>query len=75
MRNNPSVLIAPSTVRGNPRGEAIAARARLLDGDEAAHAARAIARRQRILQGVLVPLLHRAARYRTLHYEVTPEQA
>src|SRR5439155_13620911 len=75
LRNNPSVLVAPSTVRGKPRGEAIAARARLLDGDEAAHAARAIARRQRILQGVLVPLLHRAARYRTLHYEVTPEEA
>ena len=37
-----------------------------------AHAARAIARRQPILQGVLVPLAHRLMRYRTLHYELTP---
>jgi PPOX class probable F420-dependent enzyme len=71
MRNNPAVLVAPSTVRGRPKGEAIAARSRLLDGEEAAHAARAIARRQPILQGVLVPVGHRLMRYRTLHYELT----
>jgi uncharacterized protein len=71
MRNNPAVLVAPSTVRGRPTGEAIAARSRLLDGEEAAHAARAIARRQPILQGVLVPVGHRLMRYRTLHYELT----
>jgi uncharacterized protein len=72
MRNDPSVRLAPSTVRGRPRGEALAARAVLLDGAEAEHAAHAIARRQPILQGVLVPLLHRMKRYRTLHYRVTP---
>jgi PPOX class probable F420-dependent enzyme len=71
MRNNPAVLVAPSTMRGRIRGEAIAARSRLLDGDEARRAARAIARRQPILQGVLVPLGHRLMRYRTLHYELT----
>lgn len=71
MRNNPAVLIAPSTMRGRVTGEAIAARSRLLDGDEARRAARAIARRQPILQGVLVPLGHRLMRYRTLHYELT----
>jgi PPOX class probable F420-dependent enzyme len=71
MRNNPSVLVAPSTMRGRVRGEAIAARSRLLDGDEARRAARAIAHRQPILQGVLVPLYHRLMRYRTLHYELT----
>ena len=73
MRRNPSVRVAPSTVRGRPRGDAIAARVRLLDGEEAASAARAIGRRQRILQGLLVPALHRLMRYRTLHYELTPE--
>jgi PPOX class probable F420-dependent enzyme len=73
MRNNPSVLVAPSTVRGRATGPAIGARSRLLDGAEARHAARAIARRQPILQGVLVPLAHRVMRYRTLHYELTPD--
>jgi uncharacterized protein len=71
MRNNPVVQVAPATVRGRPTGDAIAARSRLLEGDEAKRAARAIARRQPILQGVLVPLFHRLMRYRTLHYELT----
>ncbi len=73
MRNNPAVLVAPSTVRGRATGPAIAARSRLLDGEEARRAARAIARRQVLLQGVLVPLYHKLARYRTLHYELTPD--
>jgi uncharacterized protein len=73
MRNNPGVLVAPATVRGRPTGDAIRARSRLLDGDEARRAARALARRQPILQGVLVPLAHKLMRYRTLHYELTPD--
>jgi uncharacterized protein len=72
LRNDPSARIAPSTIRGRPRGAGLAARVTLLDGAEAEHAARAIARRQPILQGVLVPLFHRMKRYRTLHYRVTP---
>jgi PPOX class probable F420-dependent enzyme len=73
MRNNPAVLVAPSTVRGRATGPSIGARSRLLDGEEARHAARAIARRQPILQGLLVPLTHKLMRYRTLHYELTPD--
>ena len=73
MRNHPGVLVAPSTVRGRATGPSIAARSRLLDGDEARHAARAIARRQPILQGLVVPLAHKLMRYRTLHYELTPD--
>ena len=73
MRNNPAVLVAPSTVRGRPTGPSIAARSRLLDGEEATRAGRALARRQPILQGVLVPLYHKLMRYRTLHYELTPD--
>ncbi len=72
MRRNPRVEVAPSTVLGKPRGEAITATARLLSGEEADRAARAIARRQRILQGILVPLFHRLKGYRTLHYELVP---
>ena len=72
MRNRPDVRIAPSTVRGRPVGSDIPARSRLLTGEEAAQASRAIARRQPVLQGIFVPLFHRLARYQTLHYEVTP---
>ena len=72
MRNNPAVLVAPvDGPRAARPGDAIAARSRLLEGDEARRAARAIARRQPILQGVLVPVAHRLMRYRTLHYELT----
>jgi hypothetical protein len=35
-------------------------------------AARALARRHRILQAILVPAAHRLMRYRTLHYELVP---
>ena len=72
MRNQPNVRIAPSTVRGKPVGSEIPARSRLLSGDEAGEAARAVARRQPVLQGIVVPLFHRLARYQTLHYELTP---
>jgi PPOX class probable F420-dependent enzyme len=73
MRNRPEVRIAPSTVAGRPRGASVPARVTLLDGPEAEHAARAIARRQPVLQGVVVPIMHRLKHYRTLHYRVTPE--
>jgi hypothetical protein len=72
LRRNPEVLVRPCTVRGKPRGAAVRARARLLEGEEARCAARAIARRQRVLQGLIVPLGHRLMRYRTLHYELLP---
>jgi PPOX class probable F420-dependent enzyme len=70
MRNNPAVRVAPSTVRGRVTGATIGARSRLLEGEEAERAARAIAHRQPLLQGLLVPVYHRLMRYRTLHYEL-----
>jgi PPOX class probable F420-dependent enzyme len=72
LRNNPIVQVAPSTLRGKPTGDAITAQARLLDAAEARVAARALARRHRLLQGVLVPFGHRLMRYRTMHYELLP---
>jgi PPOX class probable F420-dependent enzyme len=72
LRNNPEVEIAPSTVRGEPLGPAVRARTRLLDGEEAQRARRMLRRRAPVLQGFLVPLNHRLARYRTLHYELVP---
>jgi len=73
LRNHPAVEVAPSTVRGRPTGPAIRARARLLDGEEAARAARLLARKHPLLHGLLVPLAHRLKGYRTLHYELTPD--
>jgi uncharacterized protein len=72
IRNNPVVEIAPSTSRGQPTGPVIRARARILSGDEAIHAAHTISRKYPVLQGVLVPLVHRLRGYRTVHIELTP---
>jgi PPOX class probable F420-dependent enzyme len=71
LARNPNVEIAPSTLRGKQTGPAIRAHARLLDGDEAKQARRALARRHPFLHGLLVPLGHRLKRVRTVHYELT----
>jgi PPOX class probable F420-dependent enzyme len=71
LRRNPTVLIAPSTGRGRPTGQALAAKARLLGGDEARHARQLLAAKYPLLQAVTVPLGHRLMRVRTLHYELT----
>lgn len=71
MRRDPRVTVASSTLRGRPLGPAVAARARLLDGAEAAHAAELIARKHPVLQGIVVPAVHRLRGYRTVHFELT----
>jgi uncharacterized protein len=72
MRNNPEVEIAPSTTLGKPTGPAIHARATVLSGAEAAHAARVLARKYPILHGILIPLLHRLRGNQTMHIKLTP---
>jgi uncharacterized protein len=72
IRHNQSVEAAPATIRGRPTGPSVQARAVLLAGDQAEIAARALARRHRVLQGALVPVAHRLMRYRTMHYELLP---
>jgi uncharacterized protein len=72
LRNNPEVQVAPCTLRGRPTGPAVHARAILLDGVPAHLAAQALARRHRLLQGILVPLAHRLMHYQTMHYELRP---
>ena len=72
LRHDPAVQAAPATLRGKPTGPAIRARATLLDGEQARIAARALARRRRILQAFLVPAAHRLMHYRTMHYELVP---
>jgi uncharacterized protein len=71
IRNNPVVEVAPCSVRGKPRGPAVSARARMLEGDDDRHAAQVIGRKYPILQRGLIRLVHRLARYRTMHYELT----
>ncbi len=71
--HDPAVQAAPATLRGKPTGPAIRARATLLDGEQAHVAARALARRHRILQAILVPAAHRLMRCRTMHYELVPQ--
>jgi len=74
LRRDPRVRVAPSTMRGKPTGPAIEARATLLDGEQARVAARALARRHRVLQAVLVPTMHRVMRYQTMHYELESDR-
>jgi PPOX class probable F420-dependent enzyme len=74
LRNNPRVAFAAATtLRGRPTGPRVPGRATLLEGEQAQVAARALARRHRVLQGILVPLAHRLRGYRTLHYELMPD--
>ena len=74
LRRNPHAQAAPSTLRGEPTGPAIPVYATLLEGDQARVAARALARRHRVLQAVLVPAVHRLMRYRTTHYELLADK-
>ena len=71
LRNNPRVAVAPSTLKGEPTGPAIDAKATLLTGREARVAAKALGQRHRLLQGVVVPIGHRLMRYQTMHYELS----
>jgi PPOX class probable F420-dependent enzyme len=73
LRHDSHARIAPSTLRGKPTGPAVQARATLLEGEQARIAARALGRRHRVLQAILVPTAHRLLRYRTMHYELRPD--
>jgi uncharacterized protein len=72
VRNHPASEITPSTVRGKPTGDPIAVRGRILEGEEAQRAAKALARKYPILHGVLIPLSHRLMRTPTIHMEFVP---
>jgi uncharacterized protein len=73
LRNNSRVEFAPATLRGTPTGPPVRGCATLLAGEQAQIAARALARRHPVLQGILVPLAHRLRGYQTMHYELTPD--
>jgi uncharacterized protein len=72
IRNNPEVEFAPSTALGRPTGPEIQARARILEGEESAHAGRLLARKYPVSHGILVPLVHRLRGNKTMHVELGP---
>ena len=72
IRNNPLVEIAPSTNTGKATGTSLRSRARILTGDEAARASRAIDKKYPVLHGIVVPLIHRMRGNTTVHFELTP---
>jgi PPOX class probable F420-dependent enzyme len=72
LRHTPQVELAPCTARGRVTGPALPALAQRLGGAEARHAAGLLGRKYPFLQGVVVPWGHRAMRYTTVHYRLTP---
>lgn len=70
IRNNPEVEVQPCTARGKPKAPAVPARARILEGEESAHAAYMISRKHPILHGLLIPVAHKLAGYTTVHVEL-----
>ena len=72
IRRDPVVTVAPATWRNRPTGSPVRARARPLAGAEAARASRLLAKKHRLLHGLLVPLGHRLRGYRTVHFELEP---
>lgn len=72
IRNNPAVEFAPCTPLGRPKGPAMRARARVLEGKESAQAGRLLASKYQIMHRILVPLVHRLRGNRTVHIELRP---
>jgi PPOX class probable F420-dependent enzyme len=72
MRNNPEVEIAPSTFRGKVTGPAMRARARVLSGAQSERARKLLGWKYPLLQGILVPLIHRLQHQETVHIELMP---
>jgi uncharacterized protein len=72
MRHTPDVRVAPSNIRGRPRGPALPARAYLLDGEASDRAARLLASKHPILHGRLIPWYHRRRGWITQQYRLEP---
>ena len=72
IRRTPGVEVRPSTFCGRPTGAAMRARARVLEGEESAHAGRMLARKYPVLHGFLIPLFHRLRGNETIHIELRP---
>ncbi|MCU1374029.1 MAG: pyridoxamine 5-phosphate oxidase-related, FMN-binding protein [Actinomycetia bacterium] len=71
MWRNPHVTVAPCTLRGRVTGPTVAARARILGGDEADRARELLGRRWPLVHGHLIPWCHRRKGWTTVHLELT----
>ncbi|HEV2726753.1 MAG TPA: PPOX class F420-dependent oxidoreductase [Solirubrobacterales bacterium] len=70
LRNFDAVELAPCTPRGKPTGVSVAARARRLEGEEAAAARARMVRKYPFVHRFLVPLELRLKRVHEVHYEL-----
>jgi PPOX class probable F420-dependent enzyme len=71
LRNFEQVEVAPCTLRGRPKGPTLTARARLLDGREAAQAERRMRAKYPFVYRVNVPIEHRLKRTHGVLYELS----
>lgn len=72
LRRYPEAEIAPATLGGTPTGAPLKARVRRLEGSEARHAARRLARKHPLMHGLVLPLGRLLAWDRPVHYELRP---
>jgi uncharacterized protein len=72
LRHTPSVRVAPSSMRGRPRGGDLPANAVLLDGEASRHAAARLAEKFPLLHGQLIPWYHRRRGWTTQQYRLHP---
>jgi PPOX class probable F420-dependent enzyme len=71
LHNFPEVRVTASNYRGKTRGDRVTGTTRLLGEDEAAPVRKLLAKKYPILQGWLVPAMHKRKGWTTLHYELT----
>ncbi|HEX8094137.1 PPOX class F420-dependent oxidoreductase [Jatrophihabitans sp.] len=72
LRNFPGVRVAPCSFTGRPQGSDQPAVASLLAGGDIEVARTLLVRRFPILQGRLVPLVHRVLQRQTIYYRLVP---
>jgi hypothetical protein len=70
LRADPEVRVQPCSLRGRPTGPQVHARARLLQGAEAAAAARHLRRAYPVTHGLVVPVELRLRGTRGLYYRL-----
>ena len=71
LRNFDRVEIVSCTLRGRPTGQALTAKARLLDGDEAIGAERRLRAKYPFVYRINVPIEHRLKRTHGVLYELS----
>jgi uncharacterized protein len=73
LKNFREVKVTPSNYRGKTSGATMAGVADLLSGDEDARVRALLAAKYPLLQGRLVPWMHKRKGWATLHYELRLE--